>query len=68
MGAQKIMKTEHFSLFPINLCNRHHFLGLEVEIEDSYTENWVHPARGRITYLTAQPHGGGEYSVNLQVL
>ena len=66
--AQKGMKTQHFSPVPIDLRNRRHFLGLEAEIEDSYTENWVHPARSRITYPTAQPHGGRECSVNLQVL
>ena len=53
---------------PIDLCNCRDFLGLAAEIVDSYIKDWVHPARARIRYLTARPHGGVDYTVNLQVL
>ena len=66
--VQKDMKTEHFSPMPIDLRNCRHFLSLEAEIEDGYTENWVHPARGRITYPTARPHGGDKCGVYLRIL
>ena len=35
--AQKAMKTQHFSPVPIDLRNCRHFLSLEAEFEDRYT-------------------------------